>query len=244
MGEFKVLIVDDELERARSIGDMVKCAQMADSFQVEACVGLAQLRELLAKSYQPQIVFMGLSLAGEGQVGEFHDGVDVARSLQSQHPGAQLIYVASGAEHPSRMYLTEHVYCLHEPVSAEELEEALAKSTENIRARSMRPFGVKAGGRIVRITPADIVYIESDRRKVRIFMEDEVVEAYESLSGIASVLPETFIQCHKSFLVNMEKVVEMRGNSLDLVTGDTIPISQKRSRFARETFLEYLRNRP
>lgn len=106
-----------------------------------------------------------------------------------------------------------------------------------------RPFGVKVGGRIMRVLPADIEFVESDRRKVRIHLAGQVIEAYESLGGIARKLPDSFVQCHKSFLVNMDKIAEMRSDQIDLLSGATVPISQKRSRITREAFMDFLRER-
>ena len=119
----------------------------------------------------------------------------------------------------------------------------LDKAIENLEERIARPFGVKVGGRIMRVLPADIEFVESDRRKVRIHLADQVIEAYESLGGISRKLPGTFVQCHKSFLVNMEKIAEMRSDQIDLLSGATIPISQKRSRPTREAFMDFLKER-
>ena len=66
------------------------------------------------------------------------------------------------------------------------------------------------------------------------------IKAYESIDDIEAMLPSAFIQCHKSYLVNMEKIVEMRYDGVDLVSGATIPVSQKRSRDTRDAFTNYL----
>lgn len=84
------------------------------------------------------------------------------------------------------------------------------------------------------VEPSRISYIESDRRKVRIHAGAEEIEAYASLSDLAAELPASFIQCHKSFLVNMDHVKELKADSVVLSSNQVVPVSQKRRKFVRE----------
>ena len=179
----------------------------------------------------------------EDSAGSAGNGITAVQKLLQQCPGVQVIYVTGHVEYCTRVYRTSHVYFLTKPLQPEDFTDALDKAIENLEERIARPFGVKVGGRIMRVLPADIEFVESDRRKVRIHLADQVIEAYESLGGISRKLPGTFVQCHKSFLVNMEKIAEMRSDQIDLLSGATIPISQKRSRPTREAFMDFLKER-
>ena len=95
---------------------------------------------------------------------------------------------------------------------------------ERLEADSSKPLSVRLGSRVVLVEPSRISYIESDRRKVRIHAGAEEIEAYASLSDLAAELPASFIQCHKSFLVN----------SVVLSSNQVVPVSQKRRKFVRE----------
>ena len=71
-------------------------------------------------------------------------------------------------------------------------------------------------------------------RKVRIHAGAEEIEAYASLSDLSAELPASFIQCHKSFLVNMDHVKELKADSVVLSSNQVVPVSQKRRKFVRE----------
>lgn len=243
MNTYSVMIVEDSVEQSRIIEELVSSSKIEADFVVETCASLADFEQCLKKGYTPQIVFMDVVFEDAAKGGRFEDGIEASRRLLNGRHGVQLIYVTGHAEYCTRAYRTEHVYFLLKPIEPEDFEDALEKAVCNIRARSSRPFGVKVGGRIMRVVPSEIVYIESDRRKVRIHTADDVIEAYESLGGIASKLPDTFVQCHKSFLVNMESIVELRSDGVDLVSGLTVPVSQKRSRDTRDAFMAYLLER-
>ncbi len=241
MSTYNVIIVDDDATQARIVESMVRGHDAGIEFRIDICTSLRDFETRLRQGYNPQIVFMDIAFESEGDRADA--GIEAARKLLADRYGVQLIYVTGHIEYCSRVYRTDHVYFLLKPIVKEDFEDALNKALINIKNRTMRPFGVKVGGRIMRVVPSDIEYIESDRRKVRIHTTDGVIEAYESLGSIGAKLPSVFVQCHKSFLVNMEKVVEMRSDGLDLVSGATVPVSQKRSRETRDAFMTYLLER-
>lgn len=240
MADYNVMIVDDRPEQAEVVMNLVRKTDVKASFAVETCASIVDLEAALARGYLPEIVFMDVSLSDQD---EAEDGIEASRRLFAGRPGVQLIYVSGHSEFCTRAYRTEHIYFLLKPLSRADFEDALEKAVCNLETRATRPFGVKVGGRIMRVVPSDVDYVESDRRKVRIFMGDQVIEAYESLAGILQKLPRSFVQCHKSFLVNIEKVTEVRSDAVVLSSGVVVPVSQKRSRATREAFAAYLLER-
>lgn len=241
MNTVSVLVVDDDVEQAQVVEGLLEQYPTHKDFEVEVCTSLSCLEDLLRRGAAPDIVFMDVVLGSSSDSGA--NGIVAVQRLLQQCAGVQVIYVTGHVEYCTRVYRTNHVYFLTKPLQVEDFNDALDKALENLEARIARPFGVKVGGRIMRVLPADIEFIESDRRKVRIHLADQVIEAYESLGGIARKLPDTFVQRHKSFLVNMEKIAEMRSDQIDLLSGATIPISQKRSRLTREAFMGFLKER-
>ena len=115
-----------------------------------------------------------------------------------------MIYVTGFIEYCTSVYRTEHVYFLAKPVAQDDLDDALDRAFERLAARASKPLSIRFGGKVVLVAPERISYIESDRRKVHIHVGAEDIETYASLSDIAAELPASFIQCHKSFLVNMD----------------------------------------
>ena len=120
-------------------------------------------------------------------------------------------------------------------VDAESLTARLAEEPAiDVLVMDIEPLSVRLGSRVVLVEPSRISYIESDRRKVRIHAGAEEIEAYASLSDLSAELPASFIQCHKSFLVNMDHVKELKADSVVLSSNQVVPVSQKRRKFVRE----------
>lgn len=57
------------------------------------------------------------------------------------------------------------------------------------------------------------------------------------------MLPEGFVRCHKSFVVNLADVVEIGKDDILAKSGSRVPMSQKRRYEVKEALLDYLKAR-
>ena len=74
-----------------------------------------------------------------------------------------------------------------------------------------------------------IYYLEKQKRKVIIHFEKrEPMAFYGSLEEALDQLGKNFCHCHKSYVVNLDKVDEMREESFHLSNGNMVPIGQRR----------------
>lgn len=88
-----------------------------------------------------------------------------------------------------------------------------------------------------------IEYLESERRKLRLHTDGNVMEVYCSLADAQAMLPEGFVRCHKSFVVNLADVVEIGKDDILVKSGERVPMSQKRRHEVKEALLDYLKVR-
>lgn len=89
--------------------------------------------------------------------------------------------------------------------------------------------------REIHLVPVETIdYIESIRRKVFIHSEDGVYQMYSTMRDIIAKLPESFLRCHNSYLVNSERVVTVRSTEIVLTSGSKIPMSKRYAKEARE----------
>lgn len=89
--------------------------------------------------------------------------------------------------------------------------------------------------REIHLVPVETIdYIESIRRKVFIHSDDGVYQMYSTMRDIIAKLPESFLRCHNSYLVNSERVVTVRSTEIVLTSGSKIPMSKRYAKEARE----------
>lgn len=100
---------------------------------------------------------------------------------------------------------------------------------------------IKKRSKIYQIPLRDILYICKNLRLSCITtISGEQHTFYAKFDEIQPFLNESFFQCHKSYIVNLDKVIALQAAWFWLENGMRLPISQKRRRQSREYYVNYL----
>ncbi|SFT82122.1 two component transcriptional regulator, LytTR family [Lishizhenia tianjinensis] len=75
------------------------------------------------------------------------------------------------------------------------------------------------------IDPQIIDYIKSDGGYLEIFTPEKRYVYRDTLKNILELLPETFVQVHKSFLVNKSKISKVKGTYIE-INQEEIPLGR------------------
>ncbi len=245
---YTVAIVEDDAAHAAELARMIDASPMAERLELATAWRAvdnvrwtpsddASQHPLDADPHRspsaaalPDILFVDVRLA------DGVNGIDLVRRLIPSAAPVQVIYVSAYLEYAPAAYHTRHTWFLSKPVVQDELNAALTRAVDALDTERAEPLLVHQGTSLIRIAPHEVRYIESDRRKVRIHERSRTVEAYARISELEMQLPDQFVRCHKSFLVNLAYVTEFTGRELVLTDGTHLPVSQR----CRKTFAERL----
>ena len=183
------------------------------------------------------------------------NGMDFAKSLQKDHTsGPLVVFTTAYAEYAVEGYKANAVDYLLKPYSFEEFEAAAQKIQEicEIRQQAMTEVTtqpdddgvifVKSDYKIVRISIEHIRYIEAMSEYLRISCDDKdkPVIVLLSMKRIEEFLPaSTFMRIHRSFIINLNKIVEVKKSHVVLEGDFSMPIGDN----YKDTFMEYLNKR-
>ena len=183
------------------------------------------------------------------------NGMDFAKSLQKDHTsGPLVVFTTAYAEYAVEGYKANAVDYLLKPYSFEEFEAAAQKIQEicEIRQQSMTEVTtqpdddgvifVKSDYKIVRISIEHIRYIEAMSEYLRISCDDKdkPVIVLLSMKRIEEFLPaSTFMRIHRSFIINLNKIVEVKKSHVVLEGDFSMPIGDN----YKDAFMEYLNKR-
>lgn len=83
-------------------------------------------------------------------------------------------------------------------------------------------------------------YVETFNRNLLFHTEQENIVCYRSMKEVQQELGgEGFARCHTSYLVNLAYVSGIKKLEVELITGETLPISQPRRKEFTEQLTEY-----
>lgn len=178
------------------------------------------------------------------------NGIEWVNKVHKYQNDVAVIFITADARYRSAVYEANHVYYLDKPIREADFNQALDKAIrvakQQARLRSQSQLLVK-NKEVHRLIPFhDIVHLESDQRKLMITLHSgEILETYASLNEMMDKLDDRFLQCHKSFAINMDHIEHLNRTRREfhLSDGTIIPISQSRAKDAIETFFVYLENK-
>ena len=183
------------------------------------------------------------------------NGIDFAKSLEQGHSqGPLMVFTTAYSEYAIEGYKANSVGYLLKPYGFDEFEAAAQKMKDihEIRQQAMTEVStqaddegiifVKSDYKIVRIVIENIRYIEAMSEYLRIACDDreKPVIVLLSMKKIEEHLPSNmFMRIHRSFIINLKKINEVKKNHVILDGDATLPIGDN----YKEAFMNYLNNR-
>lgn len=166
----------------------------------------------------------------------------IAAHLKNSSP-LQVIYLTSKIEYCTEVYDTRHCGFLLKPVQLKRLVRDVKRAIRILDHRKRVGIVVQRGGEFYIVEAPSLLYMESRGRVIRIVTDEEILETYSKIDSFSYQLDKRFCQCHKSYLVNMERVKRFCGDSFLMENGDSVPVSQSRRKEVRQQFLNYMGDR-
>ena len=183
------------------------------------------------------------------------NGMDFAKSLDQGHSkGPIMVFTTAYSEYAVEGYKANAVGYLLKPFGFDEFEAAAQKVRDisEIRQQAMTEVTtpadddgtiyVKSDYKIVRISIEHIRYIEAMSEYLRISCDDKdkPVIVLLSMKKIEEHLPGSmFMRIHRSYIINLNKIVEVKKNHVILDGDASMPIGDN----YKEAFLNYLGSR-
>lgn len=167
------------------------------------------------------------------------DGMTLASILRQQGRKLPIIFISSNREMALRGYEVETARYLAKPLDAQKLREALLYVWRQVGGDRELLLPTASGQH--RIQPSAILYAETYGRGLRITLESGQLECRMKISELAAMLPGSqYTFCHRSILVNLDYVTNIRYCELELKDGTRLPISKYRLSELRSQLLRHL----
>ena len=136
------------------------------------------------------------------------DAIRTAEELRRRDPAVPIAFLSAGANHMQDGYRLHIDRYLQKPLRKEPLRELCELAAA--RAANSPALLLKIDGKDTRLPYDSIVYIEQSGHTVFFHMiSGEILKRTGSLTDLADRLPDHFLHCHKSYLVNMLHVTAL-----------------------------------
>ncbi len=184
------------------------------------------------------ILFLDIRLGGM-------DGIETAKALREKQNNTVLIFLTGCREYVFEAFDVSAFHYLLKPVDERKFQDVFAKALAEAEQRCRMEDGLlllKSRGRHISLFRNDILYIESQNRKVYVHTRRDVLEIRADLKDLEPELGPAFCRCHKGYLVHMGYIAEYEKDRILLTNGESAYLSRRKYRTFVQTYMNYLRN--
>lgn len=174
------------------------------------------------------------------------NGMDFVKSLQA---APMVVFTTAYAEYAVEGFKVNAVDYLLKPFGLQDFQRAANRIKERLDATTSLPSRGGGGGefdtifvkteyRIVKVTIADIRYIEAMSEYLKIYLEGEPkpIITLLSMKKMEERLPDHFMRIHRSYIVNLLKIQEVNKNRVIMDADTYLPIGD----MYKDAFQSYL----
>ena len=190
----------------------------------------------LLKAFSPgkyQILFLDIYMPG-------YSGMQAAQEIREQDEHCFLAFTTTSEEHALESYGVYAAGYLLKPYSREQLYEVMDWCMEHMPPLS-RALNVFSDRENVSLPLREIRYIEVFGREAVFHTAKQTVSSTSrSLSEVEKELPEDFLRCHRSYIVNMNEITRIEQNDFVLKSGEKIPIGAENAAKNKQSFFDWI----
>ena len=219
---FNVILVDDE---PRGLNIMEKMLELhcPDVHIAASCKNADEAIDQI-RSIQPELVFLDIAMPVK-------TGFDLLNELQEF--SFEIIFVTAYNQYMIEAFHFSAVDYLLKPISKDRFDKACWKAKEYFDYKSAASVSrefifVKAEGKFEKLYFSEIMYVEAMENYLSIFTSDNkrLIVLNTLKSFLLTLPPEKFMQTHKSFIIAVDWVTRIEGNSI-IIGRVQIPVARK-----------------
>lgn len=230
----KIAICDDEAEMCKSLEQAIRriSGRLGEAFHITCFTDPAGL---LCASPEFGLFILDIQMPGL-------DGVTLAREIRKRNDGCALIFTTVLKEYMLDAFEVEAVDYILKPIDEGRLENALKRALKRIRSADGDAIMVRAMNGVKAVRISTIYYCEVINRKIYMHTRDGVIDYYGKLEDVEKQLDYRFFKCHRSYLVNLDYLLEYAGGRIVLENGEQVPVSRLRHQDLMKKMVQYMKN--
>lgn len=231
----RIAICDDEKIICQQFEDMLFeiSNDMHHEIETEVYYSGEEFCKFLLKGNRYDIIFLDIEL---NEINGVEVGKKIRNELNDEH--TQIVYISSKENYAMELFEVRPLNFIIKPIIKGKIESILLTAIKLLE-KERRFFEYKNNNVSYSVPIDDILYFESNGRKVNIVLSEETKSFYGKLSTVETQINNNdFIMIHKSYLVNFNYCIEYTYEYVKMSNGEILTISQNNRKAVREKLMQ------
>ena len=194
-------ICDDNKNILDKLDKMLENIFTKNSFEAQVCFKFDNFDDLINcfdNNNKIDVLFLDINLKSQ------KTGLDLAEEIRKKNKDVYLIFTTGHLEYAMVAYKYKTFDYLAKPITYERLEDTVRRLFDDIYGLPKKY--IKIDNKNTLVDQSEIQYIKRDGMKLIFHTSYTDYESYSSFNKIQNNLPENFIRCHKSYIVNLDAI--------------------------------------
>ena len=174
-------------------------------------------------------------------------GIEVAKELRKKQENMEnlrsvIIFVTGYREYMEEAFDVQAFHYLLKPLNRVKFLQVLEKACKELKVMEAQQESyilLKFDNQQQRVALKDIIYIESNNKKVSVHTMSNLYEVRGKMEDFELTLGELFYRCHRCYLVNFSKIIAYNQNEIKVINGDKLLIAQRKYPAFVKAYLRY-----
>lgn len=222
-----VLICDDDILISKSLSDYI-----CNKFNYKTFISSNRTDTIdIVKNHNIDLLIIDIILGND-------NGIALSKDVKNINPNVQIIFITGyGNTYYNDIFDNINPQgFLEKPIQYNVLNFFI-KQIENNYKKKKAKLKISYDFKEYIIPTDKIFYIQSSKRICEIITESETFRCYKKLSEFSEELPDFFIRCHQSYIVNINYVKSHEIGQFTLINKIIVPISNSYAKEAKNLYL-------
>ena len=131
-------------------------------------------------------------------------GLELAEAVRKKDKNVYIIFTTGHLEYAMVAYKYKTFDYLAKPITSDRLEETVKRLFDDING--MPKKYIKLDNKNTLVDESDVQYIKRDGMKLIFHTSSTDYDIYSSFNKMQPKLPDNFVRCHKSFIINLNNI--------------------------------------
>ena len=215
--------------------------QLLHQWEVETSCNLSidtftsshQIYEIIHKKHY-DIFFIDIVLD------DTENGIEVAKNLRSSSCSGDLVFLTNFQDYVFEGYPVHALDYLLKPATYEKIRHCMNQVLNKLSGSC---FFYRIRNSVLQIPYQDILYFSSYNHSTEIVTMKKTYTVPQTLKKLLKVLPEQFVQCHRTVIINLNHIEFMDNNEILLSNQEHIPIGRTYLKQVQQQLISFMQEK-
>lgn len=231
----KIAICDDEKEACEALRDKIfhYMQEKKEHFEIECFFSASTL---LQTSCTYDMLLLDIQMPEQ-------DGLTLARKIRANDSHSIIIFITALTEYVYDAFEVEAFDYICKPVADMRLHKVLDRALNKLSTNENKSLLIQTINWCKAVKLDDIYFCEVINRKIYLHTKSGVIAYYSKLEDIEKKLDSRFFRCHRSYLVNLDYLLEYTNGQIILENGENVPTSRLRHQDFMDAMMLYMKRK-